>query len=186
MQKRNLILLGMMFLLLAISLSSSVAYAEDDGEGEHEGEGELGTTAFAIFGVCCIYIIVYQIFILSRKLPKEDERSEKLKKSIGDFHKIVRKPLSLLHYIAGTIAIVILWIHGLSLIGEEGAQVVYGVTTASLLTFFVVSGLIIKLMPGKSKVVIGLKKILRKIHTNLIFFLIVLAPHLIHISMGGE
>ncbi len=183
MHKKNIFLSLFFIFLLSISISSSYARAEDEDDDGEDNAKDLGEIAFALFAVACIYIAVYQIFILSRKLPKDNERAEQIKKKIGDFHKLVKKPLSLLHYGAASAAIIFLWIHGSALIGEDNSMAAIGLTTASLLTFFVLSGLIIKLTHGKGKVAITLKKVLYKIHTNLIIFLVVLIPHLIHISM---
>lgn len=182
--KKNYIFVFAFLIVLSIAIPSSVVCADDDeGEDGEDQAKNLGEIAFALFAVACVYIAVYQIFILSRKLPKDNERADNIKKKIGEFHKLVKKPLSLLHYGAATAAIILLWMHGSALIGEDNEMAAIGLTTASLLTFFVISGLVIKLTRGKGKVAITLKKILYKIHTNLIIFLIVLVPHLIHISM---
>ena len=182
MKQKYLILIGLFLFLFTVSLSVSFITAEDGEEGDDDSGGDLGVAAIALFSIGALYVIIFQIFLLSTKLPKDQERYVKFKKGMMEFHKKIRKPLSLLHYFAGIAALIILIIHGNALIDKGEDRAIYGIITASFLAFFVISGAIIKLLKGKSQVSKTLKKVLFKVHTNIIVFLIVVAIHLVHIS----
>lgn len=97
----------------------------------------------------------------------------------------MRKPLRALHYCAGITAIIILLTHGISLIliEADAEKVIIGLITASIYLFYVVSGIIIKVILKKSKKALKLRKFLFKIHTSLIIFCIIGLTHIAHVAI---
>ena len=179
------IVLILMIFALGLICVSSITVAEDEEDGDFKDRAKnLGMVAIGLFSVSVIYVFFYQTFINSKKLlPKNDKFDERRAKIQKIFLK-VKKPLSLLHYFAGFTAIVLLLIHGTSLIGEDNIKAMLGLTTASIYLFFGTTGIIIKVVLKKLKRPKKLRRSLFKIHTNLIIFILIISFHIIHIAYG--
>ncbi len=189
LNKRYLkVVLILMIFTLGLICVSSIAVAEDEEDEEDDDFKDraknLGVVAISLFSVSIIYVFFYQTFINSKKiLPKNDKFEERRAKIQKIFLK-VKKPLSLLHYFAGFTAIILLLIHGTSLIGEGNIKAILGLTTASFYLFFGTTGIIIKVVLKKLKRLKKLRRTLFKIHTNLIIFIFILSVHIVHIAYG--
>jgi len=179
------IILVLTIFALSLVCVSSLAVAEDEEDDDFKDRAKnLGLVAIGLFSVSIIYVFFYQTFINSKRfLPKNDKFEERRAKIQKTFLK-VKKPLSLLHYFAGFTAIVLLLIHGTSLIGEVNTKAILGLTTASLYLFFGIVGIIIKVILKKLKKPKKLRRSLFKIHTNLIIFIIIISFHIVHIAYG--
>jgi len=177
------VVLILMIFTLGIMCVSSTAVAEDEDDFEDRAKN-LGVAALGLFSVSIIYVFFYQTFINSKKiLPKNDKFDERRAKIQKIFLK-VKKPLSLLHFFAGGTAIILLIIHGATLIVEGNVKAILGLTTASLYLAFGITGLIIKVVLKKIKRLKKLRKSLFKFHTSLIIFLIIISLHIAHIAYG--
>ena len=186
LNKRYLkVLLILMIFALGLICVSSIAVAEDEEDDDFKDRAKnMGVVAIGLFSVSIIYVFFYQTFINSKKiLPKNDKFDERRAKIQKTFLK-VKKPLSLLHYVAGFTAIILLVIHGTSLIGEDNIKAMLGLTTASIYLFFGTTGIIIKVVLKKLKRLKKLRRTLFKIHTNLIIFIFILSVHIVHIAYG--
>jgi len=186
LNKRYLkVLLILMIFALGLICVSSIAVAEDEEDDDFKDRAKnMGVVAIGLFSVSIIYVFFYQTFINSKKiLPKNDKFEERRAKIQKTFLK-VKKPLSLLHYFAGFTAIILLVIHGTSLIGEGNIKAILGLTTASIYLFFGTTGIIIKVVLKKLKRLKKLRRTLFKIHTNLIIFILILSFHIVHIAYG--
>ncbi len=174
-----------MIFTLGIMCVSSTAVAEDEDEDDFKDRAKnLGVAALGLFSVSIIYVFFYQTFINSKKiLPKNDKFDERRAKIQKTFLK-VKKPLSLLHFFAGGTAIILLIIHGATLIVEGNVKAILGLTTASLYLAFGITGLIIKVVLKKIKRLKKLRKSLFKFHTSLIIFLIIISLHIAHVAYG--
>jgi len=75
-------------------------------------------------------------------------------------------------------------IHGTSLIGEGNIKAILGLTTANIYLYFGITGIIIKVVLKKLKKPKKLRRMLFKIHTNLILFILILSFHIAHIAYG--
>ena len=177
-------LLLMIFALGVICLSST-AIAEDGEDDDLKDRAKnLGIVAISLFSVSILYVIFYQTFINSKKiLPKNDKFEERRAKIQKTFLK-VKKPLSLLHFFAGGTAIILLAIHGATLIVEGNVKAILGLTTASLYLFLGTTGIIIKVVLKKLKKPKKLRRTLFKTHTNLILFILIISFHIAHIAYG--
>ena len=179
------VVLILMIFTLGIMCVSSTAVAEDEDEDDFKDRAKnLGVAALGLFSVSIIYVFFYQTFINSKKiLPKNDKFDERRAKIQKTFLK-VKKPLSLLHFFAGGTAIILLIIHGATLIVEGNVKAILGLTTASLYLAFGITGLIIKVVLKKIKRLKKLRKSLFKFHTSLIIFLIIISLHIAHVAYG--
>lgn len=186
LNKRYLkVVLILVIFALGLICVSSIAVAEDEEDDDFKDRAKnLGIVAIGLFSVSIIYVFFYQTFINSKRiLPKNDKFDERRAKIQKTFLK-VKKPLSFLHYFAGFTAIILLVIHGTSLIGEDNIKAILGLTTASIYLFFGTTGIIIKVVLKKLKRLKKLRRNLFKIHTNLIIFIFILSVHIVHIAYG--
>jgi len=179
------VILVLMIFTLGMICISSIAVAEDEEDDDFKDRAKnLGLVAIGLFSVSIIYVFFYQTFINSKRLlPKNDKFEERRAKIQKTFLK-VKKPLSFLHYFAGFTAIILLLIHGTSLIGEGNIKAILGLTTASIYLFLGTMGIIIKVVLKKLKKPKKLRRSLFKIHTNLIIFIIIISFHIVHIAYG--
>lgn len=183
-KKLSFILLTV-FLIVFLFISVSYAQEEDEEDEKDKGMAQaFGWVAVGLFGTSILYVIFYQIFMNSRKILPKNEKFEKRRDRIKNVFLKVRKPLRTLHYFAGIIAIGILFTHGISLIDKEAEKVIIGLTTASMYLFYVISGIMIKVVLKKTKKGLKLKKLLFKIHTSLLLILLIGSIHLIHIAIA--
>jgi len=171
-------------------VSSTIVAQEEEDEDEDgdddfkDGAKNMGVAALGLFSASIIYIFFYQTFINSKKiLPKNDKFDERRAKIQKTFLK-VKKPLSLLHFFAGGTAIILLLIHGATLIVEDNIKAILGLTTASFYLFLGTTGIIIKVVLKKLKKPIKLRRTLFKTHTNLILFILIISFHIAHIAYG--
>ena len=164
---------------------SSIAVAEDEEDDDFKDRAKnLGMVAIGLFSVSILYVFFYQTFINSKKiLPKNDKFEERRAKIQKTFLK-VKKPLSLLHFFAGGTAIILLVVHGATLIVEGNIKAILGLTTASLYLIFGITGIIIKVVLKKLKRLKKLRRTLFKFHTSLIIFIIIISLHIAHIAYG--
>jgi len=184
--KRSLkIILVFVIFVFGLVCVSSTAVAEDEDEDDFKDRAKnLGVAALGLFSASIIYVFFYQTFINSKKiLPKNDKFEERRAKIQKTFLK-VKKPLSLLHFFAGGTAIILLLIHGTTLIVEGNIKALLGLTTASLYLAFGISGLIIKVVLKKFKKPKKLRRTLFKFHTSLIIFIIIVSLHIAHVAYG--
>ena len=186
LNKRSLkIVLVFVIFALGLVCLSSIGVAEDDDDDDFKDRAKnLGVAALGLFSASIIYVLFYQIFINSKKiLPKNDKFDERRAKIQKTFLK-VKKTLSLLHFFAGGTAIILLLIHGTTLIVEGNIKAILGLTTASLYLSFGITGLIIKVVLKKIKRLKKLRKPLFKFHTSLIVFIIIISLHIAHVAYG--
>jgi hypothetical protein len=170
---------------LGVMCVSSTVVAEDEEDNDFKDRAKnLGVAALGLFSVSIIYVFFYQTFINSKKiLPKNDKFEERRAKIQKTFLK-VKKPLSLLHFFAGGTAIILLIIHGATLIVEGNIKAILGLTTASFYLFLGTTGIIIKVVLKKLKKPKKLRRTLFKTHTNLILFILIISLHIAHIAYG--
>jgi len=178
-KKITLILLGFLFINLLIS--TSVANGNDDNKIAQN----LGWAAVGLISAAILYIIFYQLFINSRKILPKNDKLEKRRDSIKKIYLKVKKPLSLLHYLAVFIAIIILLIHGALLIRNQNENVILGLLAGSFYITFAVIGFIIKVVLKTPKKTIKLKKNLFKVHSSIIIFIIIIALTIAHIIIAN-
>ena len=186
LNKRSLkIVLVFVIFALGLVCLSSIGVGEDEDDDDFKDRAKnLGVAALGLFSASIIYVLFYQIFINSKKiLPKNDKFDERRAKIQKTFLK-VKKPLSLLHFFAGGTAIILLLIHGTTLIVEGNIKAILGLTTASLYLSFGITGLIIKVVLKKIKRLKKLRKPLFKFHTSLIIFIIIISLHIAHVAYG--
>lgn len=184
--KTFFVLLGLI-LILSLFISVSIAQEEEEDEEDEKDKGmaqDFGWVAVGLFAASIVYVIFYQVFINSRKLLPKNDKFEKRRDTIKKVFLKVRKPLRILHYFAGITAIIILFTHGISLIGEDPEKVVVGLTTATLYLFYVTSGILIKVVLKKSKKALKLKKFLFRVHTSLIILALIGSIHLVHLVIA--
>ncbi len=164
---------------------SSTAVAEDEEDNDIKDRAKnLGVAALGLFSASIIYVFFYQTFINSKKiLPKNDKFDERRAKIQKTFLK-VKKPLSLLHFFAGGTVIILLLIHGTTLIVEGNIKAILGLTTARLYLTFGITGLIIKVVLKKFKKPKKLRRTLFKFHTSLMIFIIIISLHIAHVAYG--
>ena len=180
----EVVLILTIFTLGVICVSSTVI-AEDEEDNDFKDRAKnLGVAALGLFSVSILYVFFYQMFINSKKiLPKNDKFEERRAKIQKTFLK-VKKPLSLLHFFAGGTAIILLIIHGATLIVEGNIKAILGFTTASFYLFLGTTGIIIKVVLKKLKKPKKLRRTLFKTHTNLILFILIISLHIAHIAYG--
>lgn len=186
LNKRSLkIVLVFVIFALGLVCLSSIGVAEDEDDDDFKDRAKnLGVAALGLFSASIIYVFFYQIFINSKKiLPKNDKFDERRAKIQKTFLK-VKKPLSLIHFFAGGTAIILLLIHGTTLIVEGNIKAILGLTTASLYLSFGITGLIIKVVLKKFKKPKKLRRTLFKFHTSLIVFIIIISLHIAHVAYG--
>jgi len=180
----QLVLVFMIFAYGLIYLSSTAVAEDEDDDDLKDRAKNLGVAALGLFSASIIYVFFYQTFINSKKiLPKNDKFEERRAKIQKTFLK-VKKPLSLLHFFAGGTAIILLFIHGTTLIVEDNIKAILGLTTASLYLTFGITGLIIKVILKKFKKPKKLRRTLFKFHTSLIVFIIIILLHIAHVAYG--
>ena len=179
------IILILMIFTLGVICVSSIAVAEDEEDNDFKDRAKnLGVAALGLFSASIIYVFFYQTFINSKKiLPKNDKFDERRARIQKTFLK-VKKPLSLLHFFAGGTAIILLLIHGTTLIVEGNIKAILGLTTASLYLSFGITGLIIKVVLKKFKKPKKLRRTLFRFHTSLIIFIIIISLHIAHVAYG--
>ena len=172
------------FTLGVICVSSTVVAEDGEDDDFKDRAKNLGVAALGLFSVSIVYVFFYQTFINSKKiLPKNDKFEERRAKIQKTFLK-VKKPLSLLHFFAGGTAIILLLIHGATLIVEGNIKAILGLTTASLYLFFGITGITIKVVLKKIKKLKKLRKPLFRFHTSLIIFITIISLHIAHIAYG--
>ena len=180
----EVVLILTIFALGLICVSSTAVAEDEDEDGFKDRAKNLGVAALGLFSVSIVYVFFYQIFINSKKiLPKNDKFDERRAKIQKTFLK-VKKPLSLIHFFAGGTAIILLLIHGTTLIVEGNIKAILGLSTASLYITFGITGLIIKVVLKKFKKPKKLRRTLFKFHTSLIIFIIIISLHITHVAYG--
>ena len=174
--------------VLAINSQANIQYSSEDEEDEPEGDDDgddlsktLGLTAIILFGVVVSKALIFFIYKFTRKLPETKESNIIFKKKMKTFFMKTRKPLQWTHYIAGSIAIVLLIIHGILLRTKSLPRTIHGILTAIILTFYVCTGLITKFKLFKESK--KFKKWIMKIHRNFPFFIFIIIFHLIHLAL---
>ena len=156
-------------------------------EFDDSNAGDFGWVAVGLFSLSILYVIFYHSFINSSKLARRNEKFEGLRDINRKIFLKVKKPLSYLHYIAGLIAIGIILTHGITLImiGESDTlKIILGIITASVYVYYVLLGLVIKVVLKKAKKLSKLKMTLYKVHTNLIIIMLIGALHIAHLALG--
>lgn len=145
----------------------------------------FGWIALILFGLAILYVIIFQINMNARRLfPKGSDRNDLKVKQINGFFAKIKKPLSYIHYFGGLIAVGFILIHGVSLISEDLDRVLFGLIAALAYTFYLISGILIKgnfAVLSKSRLN---KKVLFKIHSNILLILIILVSHMIHLWLA--
>lgn len=171
------------FMILQI-IPAVLANGDDFDDGNAR---DFGWVAIGLFSLSILYVIFYHSFINSNKLAKRNPKFEGLRDKNRKIFLKVKKPLSYLHYIAGLIAISIILTHGITLIiiGESDTlKIILGITTASVYVYYVLLGLMIKIILKKAKKLAKLKMTLYKVHTNLIIIILIGALHIAHLIYG--
>ncbi|MBY9021221.1 MAG: hypothetical protein KGD67_09195 [Candidatus Lokiarchaeota archaeon] len=178
----KLFLISMIITLVFTSVSlTAVANDGDEDDDFKDRAKNFGVAAIGLFSVSIIYVVFYQTFINSKKILPQNDKFEARRAKIQKLFLKVKKPLSLIHYFAGFTAIILVVIHGLSLIGEGNIKAYLGLTTASFYLFFVILGITIKVVLKKLKRPKKLRRTLFKVHTSLIIFVVIISLHVVHI-----
>lgn len=178
----KLFLISMIITLVFTSVSlTAVANGGDEDDDFKDRAKNFGVAAIGLFSVSIIYVVFYQTFINSKKILPQNDKFEARRAKIQKLFLKVKKPLSLIHYFAGFTAIILVVIHGLSLIGEGNIKAYLGLTTASFYLFFVILGITIKVVLKKLKRPKKLRRTLFKVHTSLIIFVVIISLHVVHI-----
>jgi len=170
--------------VLAINSQGNIQYSLEDDDGDDDGDDlpkALGLTAIILFGVVVSKALIFFIYKFTRKLDDTKEKNLTFNKNMKTFFMKTRKPLQWTHYIAGSTALILLFIHGISLIGESLPRTINGILTAIILTFYVFTGLITKFKLFKESK--KFKKWIMKIHRNFPFFIFIIIFHLIHLAL---
>ncbi|MHA1109901.1 MAG: hypothetical protein ACTSRE_02275 [Promethearchaeota archaeon] len=170
------------FLVITLGFISLGCALGIDIEWEDDTIKNLGVAAFALFAISLVYVFFSQIMRFTMKLNKEKERNVKFKENYLKFFKVIRKPLLIVHYLASTTAIILLAIHGISMLPENNEQAVLGIITGSFLAFYIITGIIMKFILPKLKKAKNIRKYMYFIHRSLIVILIVLAIHIAHVA----
>jgi len=157
---------------------------EGDDDGLFDGAGDLGVAAIVLFGIGCLYVIVFQGFMLSKKLLPDNERNNVFKKKYQEFFIKVRRPLYYVHWLAGVGAISVLTFHMIGLVTTGEEPVLIGIITTILYVFYIVSGAIVKLPLAFLKKLGKFRLVLGKIHRSLLLFFVIIAIHAVHISLA--
>jgi len=173
---------------LAINSQAYIQYSSEDDEDEPEGDDDgddlskaLGLTAIILFGLVVSKALIFFIYKFTRKLDDTKESNITFKKNMKTFFMKTRKPLQWTHYIAGSIALVLLFIHGILLRTKSLPRTIQGILTAVILTFYVFTGLITKFKLFKESK--KFKKWIMKVHRNFPFFIFIIIFHLIHLAL---
>ena len=178
------------FFALAINSQSAIQYTtqedEEDEEDDDDDDGDdlskaLGLTAIILFGVVISKALIFFIFKFTRKLDDTKESNITFKKNMKIFFMKTRKPLQWIHYIAGSTALILLFIHGFLLRTKSLPRTIQGILTAIILTFYVFSGIIAKFKLFKESK--KFKKLINTIHRNFPFFIFIIIFHLIHLAL---
>ena len=169
--------------VLAINSQGNIQYSleDDDGDDGDDLPKALGLTAIILFGVVVSKALIFFIYKFTRKLDDTKEKNITFKKNMKNFFMKTRKPLQWAHYTAGSTALILLFIHGISLIGKSLPRTIYCILTAIILTFYVFTGLITKFKLFKESK--KFKKWIMKIHRNFPFFIFIIIFHLIHLAL---
>lgn len=170
--------------VLSINSQGNIQYSLEDDDGGDDGDDlpkALGLTAIILFGVVVSKALIFFIYKFTRKLDDTKEKNLTFRKNMKTFFMKTRKPLQWTHYIAGSTALIFLFIHGISLIGESLPRTINGILTAIILTFYVSTGLITKFKLFKESK--KFKKWIMKIHRNFPFFIFIIIFHLIHLAL---
>ena len=191
--KYQFVLIGFLIIFsifaLAVNSQSVIQYTtqedeDDDDDGDDDGDDlskALGLTAIILFGVVVSKALIFFIYKYTRKLPDTKESNITFKKNMKIFFMKTRKPLQWIHYIAGSTALILLFIHGFLLRTKSLPRTINGILTAIILTFYVSTGLITKFKLFKNSK--NFKKIIMKIHRNFPFFIFIIIFHLIHLTL---
>lgn len=182
---RNAIIVLLFVIFLTQVISPSIAQEEDGDDGDDGGiASSFGWAAVGLFGASILYVIFYHGFKISRKILPDNDRFKRLRDFIRDVFIKVRKPLLFLHYFAGITALIILFTHGIALMGFEAGTTIIGWIIAYIYLFYVISGILIKTLFKKVKKAIKLKLFLIKVHNNLIILVIIGLIHIAHLAIA--
>ena len=184
-----LILFLLIFGVFALSINSQsvIQYTtqedgdDDGGDGGDDISKAFGLSAIILFGIVVTKALIFFIYNFSRNLPETKESNIILKRNMKIFFMKTRKPLQWIHYIAGSTAIILLFIHGFLLRTKNLPRTIQGVLTAIILTFYVFSGLITKFKLFKESK--KFKKWIMKVHRSFPFFIFIIIFHLIHLAL---
>ena len=173
---------------LMINSQSAIQYTtqdnDDDDDGGDDGDDlpkAIGELAFFLFLVVMSKAIIFFIYKFTRKLDDTKESNITFKTKMKTFFMKTRKPLQYAHYIAGSTAIILLFIHGFFMYGKSLPRTINGIITATILTFYVSTGLITKLKLFKNSE--NFRKWIMKIHRNFPFFIFIMIFHFIHLAL---
>ncbi|WP_457558846.1 hypothetical protein [Candidatus Harpocratesius sp.] len=160
---------------------------DDEGNGSNDEGHELfkvlGLIAIILFGIVLIKPLLFFINKFTRKLPESNDFYLNLKKNTKVLFLKTRKILQYSHYIAGTIAIVLLYIHTVYFFGENVVRTINGIITAIILTFYVITGMISKFKNKSFWNSEKFKKWSMKIHRSFLLYIFIIIFHLIHLFL---
>lgn len=157
----------------------------DDNNDIVDLAGKFGWAAVGLIFLVIIYVFFYQLFLKSRKiLPKNDKFDKRMNK-IKNLYIKVKKPLSFLHYFAALTVVIILLFHGVPLIGNEAEKVIPGLVAGISYFFYVILGILIKVVLRKSKKGLKLRKFLFKFHTQLMILILVGLITIVHLAISA-
>ena len=189
-KKKLQVATGVVFIIIFIFCFSSITLADDDNGEEDENRDDdfakdIAYVSVGLFVATAVTILIYMTNKYSRRFLGEEGRAKETKDWISQAFRKIRKPLNYSHYFVGFAALTTLLIHGIRL-SERGEKLVaIGWITTVVYIFYVLSGLVIwlKIKPfWNSKKMI---RILNKLHRSLIFFVIIVILHLIHVIMAN-
>ena len=174
--------------VLTMNSQSFIQYTnQEDEEDEPEGDDgddlpkTFGLIALVLFSVVILKALIFFIYKFTRKLPETKESNITFKTKMKTFFMKTRKPLQFAHYLSGSTAIILLFIHGISLFGKSLPRSINGIITAIILTFYVSTGLITKFKLFKESK--KFKKVIMQIHRNFPFFIFITIFHFIHLAL---
>lgn len=186
----SLIIMGF-FVFTSNSQGYIQPFFEDEEDEEDESGGDdgddlpkaLGLTAIILFGLVVSKALVFFINKYVRKLPDTTDSRMKFKNNTKTFFLKTRPVLRNIHYIAAPIALVLLYIHGLSLIEKSPPRTINGIITAVILTLYVLTGMIAKMKMKPFFNSKKWKKWIIKLHRSLPIFAFFTVFHIIHLFL---
>ncbi len=182
---RQFLLSSLVVFITILLISSSSITADDDDEGDDDDEDlsrDLGWASVSLFVVSSIYIGFYQIYRVTRFLTKEGNQGE-IRKAIMNVFLKVRKPLLYIHYFAGLAALIVILIHGIILTNDNTYSKI-GWATAGVYLFYILTGILLWFKIISPKRNLKFRKAVLWIHRSLLLFAIVIAIHIIHLTIA--
>ena len=173
-----------LLLLLAILLLPNFNYVhgEEDDEDDEVETSDLGWGAVALFVISSTPVMLLEISKRMIRILSNNPRYLQLRNLTRDFYRSVRKPFTYIHYFAGFCAVFVTVFHGLPLVVYDSSQSITGLVSVIAFILYIVTGLIAKIPISANRNLRTTRRIGRKLHTNLIIFVIIIILHIFHVA----